>query len=89
MLNYYKLHLFLFLTIGVKTIFIETNSQDLYDHELEIVSPNIYTLFWNYTNLNITAEIRVKTQGWVSFGITNKGKLDGSDLFIAWVNLLN
>ena len=57
----------------------------MYEHSLEIISPSAYTLYWNYSNTNITAEIVVKTLGWVSFGITKKGQLDGSDLFLAWV----
>lgn len=89
MLYCHEPKLLLFLIISIKTIFIETIKSDDYDHKLDIVSPNIYTLYWNYTSLNITAEIRVKTLGWVSFGITKNGKLDGSDLFVAWVKIFD
>jgi hypothetical protein len=77
---YYQSLLLIIKIVCIKSILIETES---YDHQLEIVSPKVYTLYWNYTDFNITAEIRVKTLGWVSFGISNNGKL--SDLFVAWI----
>jgi hypothetical protein len=58
----------------------------IYEHSLEIVSPEVYMLYWNFSDTNITAEIHVKTTGWVSLGITNKGSISNSDLFVAWVS---
>jgi len=80
---YYQPLLLIIKIVCIKSVLIEKLPTESYDHHFEIVSPKVYTLYWNYTDFNITAEIRVKTLGWVSFGITNNGKL--SDLFVAWI----
>jgi hypothetical protein len=51
----------------------------------EIVSPEIYKVYWIATDTEITGRIEVKTVGWVSFGIAYNGNFDGADLFVAWV----
>jgi len=80
-----KMKFAIIILINLININFLFGQSDVYEHSLEIISPSAYTLYWNYSNTNITAEIVVKTLGWVSFGITNKGELDGSDLFVAWV----
>jgi hypothetical protein len=59
-----------------------------FDHYLPIDSK--YTLYWNYTNTNLTARIQLTSittplNYWISFGITNQGSLTNSDLIVAWM----
>jgi hypothetical protein len=57
-----------------------------YANSIEIVKPEQYMFYWNYTSSYIIGEIWVKTLGWISFGITNaESTLDNSDLFVAWI----
>jgi hypothetical protein len=43
-------------------------------------------LFWNVTSDSLIAEIQVKTAGWLGFGISPTGGMDGSDLIVARIN---
>lgn len=75
------------LIIGLAACLLLLASQtqaDVYANQVELVA-GTYTLYWNYTDSNITALIAVRTLGWVSFGISRQGKLYNSDLFVAWV----
>ena len=51
------------------------------------LSPN-YTLHWNFdrANENISFAVRVKTTGWVGFGISPNGQMPQSDVVIGWVD---
>jgi hypothetical protein len=50
------------------------------------MAPDQYILYWNYTDTDILFEIQVKTTGWVGFGLSPNGGMDGSDVIIAWVD---
>jgi hypothetical protein len=54
-----------------------------YANSKVIVEPDVFKLYWNYTKTFITAEIHVKTStGWIGFGISPNGGMDGSDVII-------
>lgn len=46
-----------------------------------------YVLFWNFDlqQENISFAVRVRTTGWVGFGISRKGLMPQSDVVIGWV----
>ena len=51
-------------------------------------SDGVYELFWNF---DLDAEttsfaVRVKTTGWVGFGLSPNGQMPGSDVIIGWVD---
>jgi hypothetical protein len=57
-----------------------------YTYHRVLVS-NIYNLFWNITKDSLIVELQVKTSGWLGFGISPTGAMDGSDVIIAWIGL--
>jgi hypothetical protein len=78
----------LFLVQFLLIYFINCDVSPLgnYNNFLNLVQPDFYNFYWNYTGDSIIAEVHVKTQGWVSLGITIDGKLDKSDTMVAWIN---
>ena len=63
------------------------------DHDLETeysfsaTLHNDYKLYWSY---DLAAEtirfaVRVRTEGWVGFGLSPNGQMPGSDVVIGWV----
>ena len=57
-----------------------------YVNKAILVAPDVYILYWNYTDTDITFEIHAKTTGWVGFGISPNGDMINSDVIIAWIN---
>ena len=47
-----------------------------------------YNLYWNFSTVDekIQFAVKVKTTGWVGFGISPNGQMPGSDVIIAWVD---
>ena len=47
-----------------------------------------YELFWNYDldSDTISFAVRVRTEGWVGFGLSPNGQMPGSDVVIGWVD---
>ena len=47
-----------------------------------------YELYWNYnlTEQTISFAARVRTTGWVGFGLSPNGQMPGSDIVIGWVD---
>ena len=47
-----------------------------------------YTLYWTFDNdaQNITFAVRVRTTGWVGFGVSPNGQMPQSDVVIGWVD---
>ena len=47
-----------------------------------------YNLYWNFSSVDQTIHfaVKVKTTGWVGFGISPNGQMPGSDVIIAWVD---
>ena len=83
-----KYYAFQVLLFSFSTIYVKPDVSPLgtYNNFINLVSPDIYNLYWNYTSDSIIAEIHVLTSGWVSWGITVNGNLDNSDTMVAWVN---
>ena len=48
-----------------------------------IAEPDLFTLYWNYTKSELIAEVHVKiSTGWIGFGLSSNGGMDGSDVFV-------
>ena len=47
-----------------------------------------YVMYWNfdYQTKNITFAVRVKTTGWIGFGLSPNGQMPQSDVVIGWVD---
>ena len=47
-----------------------------------------YHLYWNFSTVDETIQfaVKVKTTGWVGFGISPNGQMPRSDVIIAWVD---
>ena len=47
-----------------------------------------YELFWSYDldAETISFAVRVRTEGWVGFGLSPNGQMPGSDVIIGWVD---
>ena len=46
-----------------------------------------YVLYWkfDYQSKKITFAVRVKTSGWIGFGLSPNGQMPQSDVVIGWV----
>ena len=59
----------------------------------KVLVADTYFFFWNFTAKEIIGEIQVKhnvlPMTWVAFGLTPNGGMDGSDVFVTWVNTAN
>ena len=63
------------------------------DHDLETeysfsaTLDNDYKLYWSYDLAveTIRFAVRVRTEGWVGFGLSPNGQMPGSDVVIGWV----
>ena len=62
------------------------NPTAAYANSQIIVGPDVYILYWNYTDTDITFEVHAKTTGWVGFGISPNGDMKNSDVIIAWID---
>ena len=69
-----------------------------YVNHRTLVSPDIYDLYWNISEVIepikqeelhlITAELHVKNaNGWIGFGISPNGGMQGSDIITAWMDI--
>lgn len=56
-----------------------------YSYKKILVEPHTFILHWNFTKTELIGEIHVMTHGWIGFGITPNGGMDGSDVFVAWI----
>ncbi len=57
-----------------------------YANHIILVEPDIYILYWNYTNEDILFETHVKNNGWSAFGLSPNGGMDNSDVAVTWLN---
>lgn len=58
---------------------------DNYSNKVDLID-GILRLYWNFTGTDIIGEVHCKTLGWVSFGISTNGGMDGSDVFVGWID---
>ena len=56
-----------------------------YSNQFDLIN-GIYRFYWNFTSSDLIGEIHVKTSGWVGFGLSPNGGMDGSDVIIGWIN---
>lgn len=56
-----------------------------YQYDLSLI-PGVYKIYWNYTDTDVVIEIHCKTNGWVGFGFSPNGGMDGSDVAIGWIS---
>ncbi|XP_023242134.1 DBH-like monooxygenase protein 2 homolog [Centruroides sculpturatus] len=45
-----------------------------------------YEIWWSTDEESITFQVEVATRGWVGFGISPNGGMEGSDVVIGWIN---
>ena len=47
-----------------------------------------YYLYWNFSKAadSIQFGVRVKTTGWIGFGLSPSGQMVGSDVIIGWID---
>lgn len=50
-----------------------------------LVDPDIYIVYWNYTDTSVIVELHVKANGWFGFGVTPSGGMNGADVIVAWI----
>lgn len=59
----------------------------IYSNKQILVEPDIYVLYWNYTDTDIIFEIHARTTGgWVGFGISPNGDMVNSNVIIVWID---
>ena len=73
----------IFLSLGLMSA-APSPTRD-YLNKLILVEPDIYYLYWSYTDADILFEIHAKTTGWLSFGLSPNGDMFNSDIIMAWV----
>jgi hypothetical protein len=56
----------------------------IYANYIDLID-GIYRLYWNYTATDFIGEIHCKTSGWVGFGLSPNGGMDGSDVIVGWI----
>lgn len=61
-------------------------STEFYDYFKVLVEPDLSILFWSKNQTHILFEIHIRFNGWIVFGLSPNGSLDGSDVIIAWLN---
>jgi hypothetical protein len=48
--------------------------------------PDLYKLYWSFTDKDITFEIHCKTLGWVGLGVSPNGGMTDADIALGWVS---
>ena len=80
-----KIFCLLFTFLCLKTVYSDPSPTGPYANSLELEAGNYY-LLWNFTQTDILIEVHAKTTGWLGFGISPNGGMDGSDVVIAWLD---
>ena len=70
----------------------ESNPTDKYQNYIDLV-PGVFRFYWNLTKDSkntsqpgdLIGEIHCKTLGWMGFGLSPNGGMNGSDVVIGWV----
>lgn len=78
--------IFILITFLIEFIYSIPNPTSNYANKLILKEPDIYILYWNYTDSDILFEVHVKTKGWISFGLSPNGDMFNSDIIITWIN---
>lgn len=56
-----------------------------FNNSLTLDKGGNYLLFWNFNSTHVTFEVRVKTRGYVGFGLSPNGNMFPSDVVVGWV----
>ena len=56
-----------------------------FTHDIVLLPDDEYHLFWKYNDTHITFEVHVQTLGYVGFGLSPTGGMEGADVVIGWV----
>ena len=69
------------LSLGIKDL------SATYPFNVSLVEDEYY-LYWNFTKASesIQFAVRVKTTGWIGFGLSPSGQMIGSDVIIGWID---
>lgn len=78
---------YLILTICICSVVVTCLPEPTspYVNQMILVEPDVYMLYWNYTNDDIVFEIHVKNNGWAAFGLSPNGGMDKSDVIVTWM----
>ena len=74
-----------FKSLILLSIILLTKSEkptSIYTNKLVLVEPDIFTLYWNYTKIDIIIETHVKNDGWASFELSDNGDITDSNVII-------
>ena len=58
---------------------------DIFTHYVDLMDHGAFRAYWNVTSTDFVVEVHCKTTGWVSFGFSPDGNMNGSDIFVGWV----
>jgi hypothetical protein len=56
-----------------------------FNNSLTLDKGSNYFLFWNFNSTHLIFEVRVKTRGYVGFGLSPNGNMFPSDVVVGWV----
>jgi len=60
------------------------HAQQAWDHVVDL--DQNYQLLWTVKDSDIIFEARVRTHGYVGFGLSRDGTIYGADVFIGWID---
>lgn len=61
-----------------------------YTNTADLADENDFVFYWNTTSdQRLVGEIHARTLGWVGFGLSPNGGMDGSDVIVAWIDGYN
>jgi len=74
---------FILISLLRQHIALPSMSTAFYANSKVLAEPDLFKLYWNYTKTELIAEVHAKTStGWISFGLSPNGGMDGSDVFV-------
>ena len=76
---------FLIVSISLGLMSAAPSPTQEYPNKQVLVEPDIYYLYWVYTDADILFEVHVKTTGWVAFGLSPNGDMFNTDIVMTWV----
>lgn len=63
---------------------IKSVDDEYFVNKVVLREPNVYTLYWNFTETDTIFKAVVETTGWMGFGLSPNGGMYSSDLMMAW-----
>ncbi len=86
-MNFYN-HIFILSSIAFSTSLSHHGQNEHFTHHTFLDPRDKYFLQWKFdeNRKEITFQVEVETLGWVGFGLSPSGGMQGSDIVIAWVD---